>query len=494
MLKAGYIGLDVGTTGVRALLVREDGAVAGIEEEAHQTFFPKPGWAEQDPSSWVEGAFAVLGRLAGRARMAGLEVRSLGLTGQMHGATFLGADDQPLRPAIIWMDQRTQHEAQWLDAELRARSLRQMTRNPALPNMTATKVLWLTTHEPRIRERVRALLLPKDYVRLALTGEKATDVSDASGTLFLDVPKRAWSEPVVRLVGMEMDELPRVYESCETTGTLSRRAAERTGLPFHLPVVAGAGDQAAGAVGVGVSGSDCLMVSLGTSGVVFGATRQAPEPTNESLHAFCHAVPGLWHWMGVTQAAGGSLKWFRETVAPGASYEELDQESSLVSRGSEGLLFLPYLMGERAPILDPRAKGLFMGLTARHTRGHLARAVMEGVAYSLRDVTDAASTDFATQYPVRVIGGGATSGLWRAILAATLDRPVECVHSPEGAAFGAALLAADGVNGQQPVTRTWVKVSHDPLPDPEWTRWYGEGIGQYRAVYGALRDLMHNLP
>lgn len=492
-LREAYIGMDVGTSGVRALLVQEDGSVAAVEETPHETSLPRPGWAEQDPFTWAAGAIEVLRRLGAIAASEGLTVRGLGLTGQMHGATFLGADDRPLRPAIIWMDQRSEAEARWLDGEMGANLLAR-TRNHALPNMTATKAVWLRRNEPRVFERVRALLLPKDYVRLVLTGDKATDVSDASGTLFLDVPRRCWSDEMQALASLPVGALPAVFESPEVTGTLLPALADATGLARGLPVVAGAGDQAAGAVGAGVRTPGLLMVSLGTSGVVFGATAEPPSPVHASVHAFCHALPDAWHWMGVTQAAGGSLKWLRQAVGGSASYEELDAEAAKVEPGSEGLVFLPYLMGERAPLLDSSATGAFAGLTVRHTRAHLVRAVMEGVAFSLRHVLDVVEGDVAAPGAVRMIGGGAKSPLWRPIVAAALKRTVERVTSPEGAAFGAAILAAQGAKGDSGVARDWVQTARDAAPARSWPERYEERYQAYKSLYPVLSAWARTAP
>ncbi len=488
-LEAAYIGLDVGTTGVRGLLVREEGSVASVEESHHDTVLQKVGWAEQDPDDWAKGSLSVLTRLARTAHDMGLHVEALGLTGQMHGATFVGLDDKPVRPAIIWMDQRSIAEADELQARLEQSGLETRSLNRSLPNMTASKVLWLERHEPEHRRVLRTLLLPKDYVRLVLTGEKATDVSDASGTLLLDIGQRVWSGELAGLVGLTLDQLPRVAESNAITGRILRSVADATGLPPDTPVVAGAGDQAAGAIGVGVRAVGDVMISLGTSGVVFGAVATPPRPRNPSLHAFCHAVDNTWHWMGVTQAAGGSLKWLRQTMLPGLSYSELDRRASDVAPGSEGLFFLPYLMGERAPILDPEARGALAGITARHGIGHLARAVMEGVAYSLRSVLDAAQADFRTDGSVRITGGGATSPLWRSILSAVLDRQLETVSSPQGAAFGAALLAAEGTSNRPDPSGTWIQVHSDRPPDRTWIREYRTGMSRYLALYPALQPL-----
>lgn len=489
-VQGAYIGLDVGTGGVRGLLVDATGRVRATHHQSHATLFPQPLWAEQVPEEWLRGALTVLGQLARDAAAGPLTVRAIGLTGQMHGAVVLGPDDRPLRPAIIWMDQRSAVEAEALEPQLRASGLYALTLNPSLPNMTASKIAWLKRHEPRVHARITRLLLPKDFVRLGLTGEYATDVSDASGTLMLDVPRRKWAYPIADLLGLERSALPSLHESSSISGQLRPAVAEALGLQPGIPVAAGASDQAAGGVGADVRQAGGLMLSLGTSGVLFGALNAVPvRPGHPALHLFCHAVPDAWHWMGVTQAAGGSLKWFHDNLAPGTEYADLDKEAEAVNAGAEGLMFLPYLMGERAPLLDPGARGAFVGLSVGHGRGHLARAVMEGVAHSLRQVMDVASRELSLVGPVRATGGGARSDLWRRILAATLNRPVARLTSPEGPAFGAAILAAEATGAAEPA-HTWVRWVEDPEPPGGWVERYAGDQQTFEGLYPALRGAL----
>jgi xylulokinase len=491
-MERAFVGLDVGTGSVRGILVDARGRVAAVEEQAHDTVFPQPLWAEQDPRQWARGARRVLASLARVAREQKLEVASLGLTGQMHGAVVLDRADQPIRPAIIWMDQRSAPEAEELDALLTQRGLRRVTANPALPNFTATKLLWLGRHEPHHLERLAHLLLPKDYIRLDLTGEHATDVSDASGTLLLDVPGRRWSQQVCQVVGLAPSALPQLFESAEVTGKLRREVAEEVGLPAGLPVAGGAADQVAGALGAGAGEGNVLMLSLGTSGVLLGAVPSPPPGQDGRLHVLCHGRAHMWAWMGVTQAAGGSYKWLRDQVLSTYGYRDLDRLAEEVPPGSQGLFFLPYLMGERSPILDPRARGTFVGLTSAHGVGHLARAVLEGVAYSLRQVLEVALENGAPRHAVHATGGGAKSTLWRHILQATLGVPVRQVTSPEGPAYGAAMLAAQAV-GQED-TLGWPTAQEDSPPPPEWRQRYEEGYRLYVRLYPTLRPIFAQLP
>lgn len=484
-LSEGTIGLDVGTGGTRGLLVDAKGIVRGSAGHSYPVSFPEPLWAEQNPDDWQRAANEVLGALAARANEQRVEVKAIGLTGQMHGATVLDDRDKPLCPAIIWMDQRSLPEANDLDQLVGSDELRSEVCNPGLPNMTATKVLWLRRHRPRIHERVAHLLLPKDYVRLGLTGEHASDVSDASGTLLLNVRQRKWEPTVIDAVGLRLGALPSLYESPEISGVLRVSAAVATGLRAGIPVAAGAGDQAAGAIAAGVIAPGPAMISLGTSGVVFGAMDH-PMRSHPSLHSFCHARAQTWHWMGVTQSAGGSLKWLRDQLFPGASYEELDRDAAAVPPGADNLLFLPYLMGERAPIMDPYATAAFVGLTLRHGRPHLVRAVLEGVAMSLRSVVaEAVDTDVTE---ARVTGGGARSNTWMVILAAILGLPVSRVTSPEGAAFGAAMLAAEALGYQ---TGHWAQceVVVDGAAALNANRAYKENYAAYSDLYPALKPL-----
>jgi xylulokinase len=368
----------------------------------------------------------------------------------MHGAVLLDADGAVLRPSIIWADQRTAAECDWLNRTVGPARLLELTSNPALTNFTLTKLLWVRTHEPSIWARVRHVLLPKDYVRYRLSGAYAIDVSDASGTLMLDVAKRRWSDEMLAAADIPLDLLPQVFESPDVSARVSREAAALTGLVQGTPIVAGAGDQAAGAVGMGITRPGAVSVTIGTSGVVFAATERPALDRQGRIHTFCHAIPDRWHVMGVTQAAGLSLRWvrdqwFRDLSADDTAYARMTEEASHVPAGSDGVIWAPYLMGERTPHCDPNVRGALVGLAASHTRAHVVRAVMEGVACSLRDSFAIFAELGVPVRHVRVGGGGARSPLWRQIQASTYGHDVETVAAEEGAAYGAALLAGVGV-------------------------------------------------
>jgi xylulokinase len=460
---AALVGLDVGTTGVKALAVTPTGEVRARAERGYPLSTPRPGWAEQDPESWWEAAQAALAEL-------GAEGAPVGLSGQMHGLVVLDGGGRVLRPAILWNDQRTAEECREIEDRVGLERLIELTGNRALTGFTAPKLLWLRRHEPETFARVRHVLLPKDYVRLRLTGEHAIDAADASGTLLLDVRRRRWSEDMLDALELPAEWLPPVSESTE---------------------IAGAGDQAAGALGVGVAGPGPLSIVLGTSGVVFAALPSyAPEP-HARLHVFCHAVPGTWHAMGVMLSAAGSLGWLRDRVL-GGSLGELLEAAETWPPGSEGLLFQPYLAGERTPHADPDARGAFVGLSLRHDRGALTRAVLEGVAYGLRDSLELVRTLGVRVDSGRVSGGGARSSLWLRILASVLDLPLERTVVEEGAAFGAALLSgvARGVFADAAeAVAACVRVTEVVEPEPGWRETYAEGYARYSKLYPALRGL-----
>jgi xylulokinase len=473
---SALVGLDVGTTGVKALAISPTGEVLGRAEREYPLATPQPGWAEQDPEAWRRAAEEALEALGAD------EIAGIGLTGQMHGLVALDAWQRVLRPAILWNDQRTAAECREIEERIGLARLLELTGNRALPGFTAPKLLWLRTNEPETYERIAHILLPKDYVRLALTGERATDVADASGTLLFDVARRRWSDEVLDALELPEAWLPPALESP------SRSAETRAG----VPVAAGAGDQAAGALGVGVTAPGPVSVVLGTSGVVFATLPGAVTDDEGRAHVFCHAVPGAWHAMGVMLSAAGALRWFRDALAPGEPYETLVAEAESWAPGAEGLLFLPYLAGERTPHADPDARGAFTGLSHRHDRGALVRAVLEGVAYGLRDSLEVLRALGCRLDVGRVSGGGARSDLWLRIVASVLGLPLERTVAEEGAAYGAALLG--GVAGGafadvHEAVAACVRVSDAVEPDPDWERFYADGYGRYRALYPALRPL-----
>ena len=456
------VGIDVGTTAVKAIAIDPDGDVLARAEESYELSTPQPGWAEQDPDDWVRAAERALSRL---------DAVAVGFSGQMHGLVALGKDDVPLRPAILWNDQRTPAECAEIERRIGLQRLIELTGNRALTGFTAPKLLWLRAHEPDVYARIRSVLLPKDYVRLKLLGERAIDVADASGTLLFDVAKRRWSSEVLDALEIPEEWLPPVHES---------------------PAIAGAGDQAAGALGVGVTGPGPVSVVLGTSGVVFGVLERFEADPQARVHVFCHAVPGAWHAMGVMLSAAGSLRWLRDVIAPGAPFGELVAEAADWPAGCEGLLFAPYLAGERTPHADPDARGAFVGLSVRHDRGALVRAVLEGVAYGLRDSLELLRALGVRPEVGRISGGGARSVLWREIVASVLDLPLETTAVEEGAAYGAALLAGcragTFADAQDAVTRC-VRVRARTEPKADWVSAYADGYERFRRLYPALRPL-----
>jgi len=419
--------------------------IASATEEHAPFASPQIGWAEQDPEDWWRACGVAIRKALSSANVGANEIACVGLSGQMHGAVMLDDQDRVVRPALIWCDVRTEKQCRDLTEKIGADRLIQLTCNPALPNFTLTKFLWVREHESENWKRVRSVMLPKDYVRFRMTGERAIDVADASGTLLLDVAHRRWSREMLDATQIDERILPRVYESPDVCGQISAEGAAATGLKVGTPVVAGAGDQAAGATGMGIVVPGAVSATIGTSGVVFAATdRPALDPKGR-LHTFCHAIPGRWHVMGVTQAAGLSLRWFRDNLCSTSdSYDKLTAEATKVSPGSDDLLWTPYLMGERTPHLDGQARAALVGLTASHTRGHIVRAILEGVAFSLRDSFTIFEEMRVPVRSIRLGGGGARSDLWRQIQADVYGHEVEIVEAEEGAAYGAAILAGVG--------------------------------------------------
>ena len=477
------LGLDVGTGGTRAVAVDESGEMVAEASSEYPIHSPRPGWTEQNPEDWWEGAREALGKVAVEVGEAGDEVVGLGLTGQMHGSVFLDASGEVIRPALLWNDQRTEAQCREITDAVGEERLIQITGNPALTGFQAPKILWLRDEEPENYSRVTRVLLPKDYVRLRLTGEYATDVSDAAGTLLLDMKERDWSAEILAALEIPTDWMPAVFEGPERTGELDRGVAGELGLPTGIPVAAGGGDNAA-AVGVGVIEAGLLSSSVGTSGVLFAASEDA----------FCHAVPGEYHLMGVTLSAGGSLQWWRDTT--GAGYDELVEAASEIEPGAEGLIFLPYLSGERTPHLDPRARGAFFGLTARHGVPHMTRAVMEGVVFSLKESLEIMRRLDLPVEQMRVTGGGARSALWRELQADVYGVPIHRTTADEGPAHGAALLSgvAAGVYSDVAEACSTVRLREEITePDAHRTRIYEEHYEVYRSLYPATREAMHRL-
>ena len=492
------LGIDVGTGGTRSLILDEKGRVISSATEDHRAFIsPQIGWAEQDPCDWWRACGLAVRHALAQANLRSDQISCVGLSGQMHGAVLLDEQEHVVRPALIWCDVRTEKQCRELTAQIGVENLIQLTCNPALTNFTLTKCLWVRENEPENWQRVRSLMLPKDYVRFQLTGERATDVADASGTLLLDVAHRRWSKEMLKLVQMDESLLPRLYESPEICGRISDAGAAATGLQKSTPVVAGAGDQAAGAIGMGVVSPGTVSATIGTSGVVLAATDRPALDSRGRVHTFCHAVPGRWIAMGVTQAAGLSLRWFRDQCGSGErrqSYESLTTEAASAPPGCDGLLWAPYLMGERTPYLDPAARGMLVGLTASHTRAHVIRAILEGVAFSLRDTFTIFQEMEVPVTTVRLGGGGARSALWRQIQADSYRHPVETVEAEEGAAYGAAILAGVGVKTWSSVDEACesvVRVSENVTPDSEHCLVLERAYAMYRRMYPAMKSIMN---
>jgi xylulokinase len=495
-----FLGLDVGTGGTRALIIDEAGRIVASATEEHQPFAsPQIGWAEQDPRDWWRACGVAVGRALAQSNLSNDQIACVGLSGQMHGAVLLDEQGDVVRPALIWCDVRTEKQCRELTARIGADRLIQLTCNPALANFTLTKCLWVQENEPANWSRVRSLMLPKDYVRFRLTGERATDVADASGTLLLDVANRRWSKEMLQAVKIDKSILPSLHESPEICGEVSPAGAMATGLKKGTPVVAGAGDQAAGSLGMGVISPGAVSATIGTSGVVLAATDAPALDPKGRLHTFCHAAPGRWLVMGVTQAAGLSLRWFRDQFGRTAnnqpeSYEQLTAESAQAPPGCEGLLWAPYLMGERTPHLDPEARGMLFGLTASHTRAHVIRAILEGVAFSLRD-TFAIFQEI--KVPVKIVrlgGGGARSPLWRQIQADIYGEQVEIVEAEEGAAYGAAILAGVGAKAWPSVDAACsevVRVSGRTAPESNTSSSMQRTYEAYRRLYPAMKSILH---
>lgn len=493
---AYVIGIDASTTATKAVLMDGAGAVVGIGVAEYGYEVPRPLWSEQQPSLWWDGAVAAIRSVLASTGVRGDDVAAIGLTGQMHGLVVLDAADEVLRPAILWNDQRTAAACDAIRAALGPERLIAITGNDALPGFTAPKLVWVRDNEPDVWERIAHVLLPKDYVRLRLTGIHALDKADGAGTLLFDLAARDWSPIVLDALGIDPAWMPPTFEGPEVTGTVTAEAAEATGLRAGIPVVAGGGDQSANAVGVGAIVPGVVALSLGTSGVVFATTDSPIRDPRGQVHAFCHAVPGRWHLMTVMLSAAGSLRWFRDALAPGVEFGALSDEAASVAPGSDGLLFLPYLTGERSPHPDPLARGAFVGLTVTHERRHLTRSVMEGVAFGLRDGLDlmiAAGMPAPSQ--VRASGGGTASPVWCQILADVLGAEVATVSTTEGAAYGAGLLAAVGAGWFPDVsaaTAATVTVTPVASPGPDAPR-YAEAHAAYRELYPALAPTFHRL-
>jgi len=487
-----FLGIDTSTTSSKALLIDERGDVIAVASSPHTLQTPRPLWSEQDPREWWEAVSASIRSVLEKAGIRGEQVAAVGLTGQMHGLVLLDEAGDVLRPAILWNDQRTQSQCDEIHQIIGRERFIQITGNVALTGFTAPKILWVKENEPEIYARAKHVLLPKDYIRYQLTGEYAMDKADGAGTVLFDLRRRDWSEEVLAALEIPRAWMPKTFEGPEPTGCVTEEAASLTGLKAGTPVAAGGGDQAAQAIGVGAVEPGIVGLSVGTSGVVFATTPSALIEPEGRLHAFCHAVPGMWHFMGVMLSAAGSLQWYRDTVAPGVGFDDLLVQAEEIPAGSEGLQFLPYLTGERTPYPDPLARGAFIGLTVRHGRAHMTRAVLEGVSFGLKDsftLIQNAGLGAITQ--VRASGGGAKGALWRQILASVLGAELVTVNTTEGAAYGAALLAGVGAGAWRDVKsacEACIKITGSTLPDPLQVETYQRAYSLYQELYPALKS------
>lgn len=492
------LGIDVGTGGSKALLIDEQGIVAANVTTEYSLSTPKALWCEQNPQDWYDATITSITKALEQSSVDPAKVAAIGLTGQMHGLVLLDAVGEVLRPAILWNDQRTAAQCDEIHDRIGADNVLRITGKPALTGFTAPKILWVKQHEPDLYERITKILLPKDYIRFRLTGEFLSDVADASGTSLFDVALRQWSDELIDALEVPRHWLADVTESPVVSAKLSGEAAKVTGLLQDTPVIAGAGDQAAEAIGCGIVDDGAVSVTIGTSGVTFAATAECEFDRNGKLHAYCHAVPGMWHVMGVMLSGGGSLRWFRdrlggEEIMEAAvreidPYEVLIEGASEVPPGCEGLFFLPYLTGERTPHADPNARGAFIGLTLRHHKWHMTRAVMEGVTFGLMDSIQLVRDMGFDVSKVRVSGGGARSELWRQMMADVFNAEVATVNITQGAAYGAALLAGVGVRvfaNVQQAAKSIVRETDSLGPGADaavYSRYYE----RYRALYPAL--------
>lgn len=498
---AYLLGIDIGTSGTKSVIFDEQGKTIASDTKEYPLYQPENGWAEQDPEDWWDAVCHTVKNALSKGGIDPSGIKGVGLSGQMHGTVVLDDADNVLRKAIIWCDQRSSDECDEITEAVTKEKLIEITANPALTGFSASKIMWIRNNEPHIFERISKILLPKDYIRYKLTGEFATEVSDASGTQFLDVPQRKWSDYVLDKLSVKRQWLPRVYESIEISGKVCESASKLCNLTPGTPVAGGGGDQACGAVGNGIVEGGLISSTIGTSGVVFAHCDELYIDPKGRIHTFCHAVPGAWHVMGVTQGAGLSLKWFRDNfcleematadlmgVDP---YVLMDREAERIPAGSEKLIFLPYLMGERTPHLDSNARGVFFGISAIHTKAHMIRSIMEGVAFSLKDCLDIIGEANMDIRAIRASGGGGKSPLWRQIMADVFGKSVHTINSTEGPALGAALIAGVGTGIYKSVgeaCRTAIKTDSRTDPKPADSSLYKKHYALYGDLYKSLRD------
>ena len=492
-----FIGIDSSTTSTKAIIIDEKGEILSVSSSEYGFETPFPLWSEQSPDLWWHAAKESIKESIKKASIEPSQIEGIGLTGQMHGLVILDANGEVIRPAILWNDQRTQKQCDQIREVIGEPEFIQITGNDALPGFTAPKILWVKEEEPQSYARIKHILLPKDYLRYKMTSKFAIDRAGGAGTVLFDLKKRDWSREVIEALGFDQEWFPPTFEGTQLTGTITKEAAEEMGLIEGTPVFGGGGDQAAAAVGTGAVEEGIVSISLGTSGVVFATTDSPFIDPEGRLHAFCHAVPNKWHLMGVMLSAAGSLRWFRDTFKKGSNFDELAAGAGNISPGSDGLLFMPYLMGERTPYPDPLARGGFVGITVRHTFDHFTRAVLEGVAFGLKDSFELmknAGLENITQ--VRVTGGGVKSSIWRQIIADILNVEIVMVSSEEGAAFGAALLASTGAGVYKSVEQACqktIRISEKVMPGPA-NSIYEKLYVEYRSLYPSLKGTFHRIP
>lgn len=501
---AYFLGIDVGTSGTKTLLIDAAGQVIAQSDAEYPMHQPRPGWTEQDPEDWWKATVKTVRAVMKKSQLKPGDVSAIGLSGQMHGSVFLDAKDQVIRPALLWNDQRTGRQCDAItEAAGGRKKLIKMVANPALTGFQAPKILWLRDNEKRHFDRLAKVLLPKDDIRRRLTGDYVTEVSDASGTLLLDVVKRKWSSKLLGAIDLDSDLLPRVVESHEVTGTLTTAAAKTLGLTTECKVVGGAGDCAAGAVGNGVVKKGILSTSIGTSGVMFVHSDTPEYDASGRLHTFCHAVDGKWHMMGVNLTSGGALQWWVDSVLQGLSgvsgakrFEAATREAESIAAGSDGVVFLPYLNGERTPHADPRARGSFVGMNLTHTRAHLTRAVMEGITFALRDSLDIIEGLGVPVRQIRASGGGSKNPMWRQMQADIFGKKVTTLAVEQGPAYGVALLAAVGAGEYRNIEaacKATIEVADQTPPTRRDVKTYNALFPVYQDLYGQLSESMHRL-
>ena len=490
------MGLDISTTAAKALIIDEGGNVIAVASSPQPISQPKPLWSEQNPADWWDGMASSIRQALSDANLGGEDIGAIGLTGQMHGLVLLDAAGEALRPAILWNDQRTQAQCDAMTAAVGRQRLIELTGNLALTGFTAPKLLWVRDNEPRVYAQIKQVLLPKDYIRYKLTDAYATDLAGASGTSLLNVAERNWSLEMLTALDIPAEWMPPVHEGTEVTAAVSRAGAAATGLKAGTPVVGGGGDQAAGAIGMGCVAADTIGVTVGTSGVVFAPLDAYAYEPDGRLHAFCHAVPNTWHFMGVMLSAAGSLQWYKDSFASQLDFDRLLGEAAAVPAGSEGLFFLPYLSGERTPHPDPLARAAFIGMTGRHGRGHLTRAVLEGVAFGLKDsFTLIDQAGLPDRFEVRISGGGAKSAVWQQIIADALAAPLVSVNTTEGGAFGAAILAsvtAGIFDDVRSACAAMIQTGAQAEPGKDQAA-YAERYSVYQSLYPTLKDTFARL-